>query len=69
MSTTPTRKPQQPGTHGPDRIDCGTAEAAGIEFQALLALGRLLGRQAAREFILRQQKSHGSLNEPPVGDA
>ena len=69
MSTTPTRKPQQPGTHGPDRIDRGTAEAASIEFRALLGIARLLGRQAAREFILRQQRTDGSLNDPPVGDA
>ncbi len=69
MSTTPTRKPQQPGTHGPDRIDRGTAEAAGIECQALLTLARLLGRQAGREFILQQQGSDGRSNEPPVEDA
>ena len=69
MSTTPTRKPQQPRTNGPDRIDRETAEAAGIEFQALLGIARLLGRQVACEFILQRQRTDGSLNEPPVGDA
>ena len=34
----------------------------------LLAFARLLGRQAAREFI-RQQRSNNSLIEPPVEDA
>lgn len=69
MSTTPAGKPQKPGTHGPDRIDRRTAEAASIECQAPLALARLLGRQAAREFIIQQQRTDGSLTEPPVEDA
>ena len=34
----------------------------------LIAFARLLGRQAAREFI-RQQRSNNSLIEPPVEDA
>ncbi len=34
----------------------------------LIAFARLLGRQAAREFI-RQQRTYNSLNEPPVEDA
>ncbi len=59
----------QPGTHGPDRIDRETTEVAGRESHALLALARLLGRRAAREFILQQQKIDSSLNEPPVEDA
>ncbi len=69
MSSTSARKPQKPGTHGPDRIDRGTTEAAGRESDALLALARLLGRRAARELILQQQRTDGSLNDPPVGDA
>ena len=35
----------------------------------LIAFARLLGRQFAREFILQQQRSHGSLIESPEGDA
>ena len=35
----------------------------------LIAFARLLGRQFAREFILQQQKTDSSLNEPPVEDA
>ncbi len=35
----------------------------------LIAFARLLGRQAGREFILQQQRSHGSLIEPPERDA
>ncbi len=69
MSSKPARKPQKPGTHGSDRIDRETTEAAGREPHALFALARLLGRQAAREFILQQQKTDRSLNEPPVEDA
>ncbi len=68
MSTTPARKPQKPGTHGPDRIDGETTEAAGRGPHALFALARLLGRQAAREFV-RQQRSDSSLIEPPEWDA
>ncbi len=69
MSSKPARKPQKPGTHGPDRIDRETTEVAGRESHALLALARLLGRQAAREFILQQQTIDGSLNEPPAEGA
>ncbi len=36
--------------------------------ETLLLLVRLLGRQAARDFILREQRTDGSLNEPPVVD-
>ncbi len=68
MSSKPAHKPQKPGTHGPGRIDRQTTEAAGREPHALLALARLLGRQAAREFV-RQQRSDGDLNEPPERDA
>ena len=35
----------------------------------LIAFARLLGRQFAREFILQQQKTGSSLNEPSVEDA
>ncbi len=35
----------------------------------LIAFARLLGRQAAREFILQQQRSDGGLIEPPEGGA
>ncbi len=69
MSSKPARKPQKPGTHGPDRIDRETTVAAGRESHALLALARLLGRQFAREFILQQQKTDSNLNEPSVEDA
>ena len=69
MSTTPARKPQKPGTHGPDRIDGETTEAAGRESHALLALARLLGRQAACDFVRQQLRSDGGLNEPPEDDA
>ena len=68
MSTASTRKPQNPGSNGLDRIDRVTTEAAGRESHALLGLVRLIGRQAAREFI-RQQRSDGSLIELPVEDA
>ncbi len=68
MSSKPARKRQKPGTHGPNRIDRETTVAAGRESHALLTLVRLLGRQAAREFI-RQQRSNNSLIEPPVEDA
>ena len=68
MSNTSAQKPQQPGTPGPGSIGCGNAEAASTECQALLGLARLLGRQAARELILQQQRTDGSLNEPPVVD-
>ncbi len=46
-----------------------TAAQVPPNFDKLLALTRLLARQAAREFILRQQETDGSLNEPPVGGA
>ena len=69
MSTAPTRKPQNPGSNGLDRIDRETTEAAGRESRALFAFARLLGRQAAREFIIQQQRTDGSLTEPPVEDA
>ncbi len=69
MSSKPARKPQKPGTLEPDRIDRETIVAAGRESEALPALARLLGRQAGREFILQQQRSHGSLIESPEGDA
>ncbi len=69
MSNKPARKPQKPGTLEPDRIDRETIVAAGRESHALPALARLLGRQFAREFILQQQKTDSSLNEPPVEDA
>ncbi len=36
--------------------------------EALLALARLLGRQAARDFTLQQQKADGSISKPPVDD-
>ena len=52
MSTAPTRKPQNPGSNGLERIDRETTETAGRESHALLALARLLGRQAARDFVL-----------------
>ena len=42
--------------------------AAGRESHALHDLVRLIGRQAARELIRRQQ-SDGSLIDPPVEDA
>ncbi len=69
MSSASARKPQKPRTHGSDRIDRETTEAAVREPHALLALARLLGRQAAREFNLLQQRSDASLIEPPEGDA
>jgi hypothetical protein len=68
MNSASARKPRKPRTHGSDRIDRETTEAAGREPHALLALARLLGRQAAREFI-HQQRSNNSLIEPPVEDA
>ncbi len=68
MSSKPARERQEPGPHGPHRIDRETTVAAGREPHALLGLVRLLGRQAAREFI-RQQRSNNSLIEPPVEDA
>ena len=68
MSSKPARNPQKPGTLEPDRIDRETIVAAGRESHALPALARLLGRQAAGEFICRQQ-SDGRLIEPPVEDA
>ncbi len=68
MSSASARKPRKPRTHGSDRIDRETTEATGREPHALLALARLLGCQAAREFI-RQQRSNNSLIEPPVEDA
>ena len=68
MSSASARKPRKPRTHGSDRIDRQTTEAAGREPHALLALARLLGRQAAREFV-RQQRSDSSLIELPVEDA
>ena len=64
MSSKPARKPQKPGTHVPGRSDRGTIMAAGRESHALLGLVRLIGRQAAREFI-RKQRSHGNLTESP----
>ncbi len=69
MSTTRARKPQNPGSNGLDRIDRETTEAAGRESHALLALARLLGRQAARDFVLQQLRSDGGLIEPPEDDA
>ena len=69
MSTAPTRKPQNPGSNGLERIDRETTETAGREFHALLALARLLGRQAARDFVLQQLRSDGGLIEPPEDDA
>ncbi len=68
MSSKSTRKPQKPGTHGPGRSDREPPAAAGRESHALHNLARLIGRQAAREFIRRQQ-SDGSLIDPPVEDA
>ncbi len=35
----------------------------------LIAFARLLGRQAAREFIRQQQRSDGGLTEPLMADA
>ena len=35
----------------------------------LIAFARLLGRQAARDFVRQQLRSDGGLNEPPEGDA
>ena len=69
MSTAPARKPQNPGSNGLDRIDRETTETAGRESHALLALARLLGRQAARDFVLQQLRSDGGLIEPPEDDA
>ncbi len=69
MSSKPARKPQKPGTLEPDRIDRETTVAAGRESHALLALARLLGRQAARDFVLQQLRSDGGLIEPPEDDA
>ncbi len=46
-----------------------TAARVPLNSDKLLALARLLGRQAARELILQQQRTDGSLNDPPVGDA
>ncbi len=69
MRKTRVRKPQNPGSNGLDRIDRETTEAAGRESHALLALARLLGRQAAREFIIQQQRTDGGLIEPPEDDA
>ncbi len=69
MSTTRARKPQNPGSNGLDRIDRGTAAATGIEFQALLGIARLLGRQAARDLVLQQLRSDDGLIEPPEGEA
>ena len=68
MSSKPAHKPQKPGTHGPGRSDREPPAAAGRESHALLALARLLGRQAARE-IIRMQQSGGGLIEPPERDA
>ncbi len=68
MSSKPAYKPQKPGTHGPGRSDREPPAAAGREAHALHNLVRLIGRQAAREFI-RQQRSDSSLIDPPVEDA
>ncbi len=68
MSSKPAHKPQKPGTHGPGRSDREPPAAAGGKSHALHDLVRLIGRQAAREFIRRQQ-SDGSLIDPPVEDA
>ena len=68
MSSASARKPRKPRTHGSDRIDRETTVAAGRESHALPALARLLGRQAARDFV-RQQQSDGGLIEPPERDA
>ena len=67
MSSKPAHKPQKPGTHGPGRNDREPPAAAGGESHALHNLVRLIGRQAAREFIRRQQ-SDGSLIDLPVED-
>ena len=67
MSTASTRKPQNPGSNGPGRNDREPPAAAGGESHALHNLVRLIGRQAAREFIRRQQ-SDGSLIDLPVED-
>ena len=69
MSSKPAYKPQKPGSHGPGRSDREPPAAAGREAHALLGLVRLIGRQAAREFILQQQKTDSSPIEPPVEDA
>ncbi len=68
MSKLPARQPQQPKVPGPHPIGCENAEGTSTERQTLLALARLLGRQAAREFILQEQRTNDSINEPPVED-
>ena len=68
MSSASAHKPQKPGTHGPGRSDREPPAAAGGESHALHNLVRLIGRQAAGEFIRRQQ-SGGGLIEPPERDA
>ncbi len=68
MSSKPAYKPQKPGTHGPGRSDREPPAAAGRGSHALHNLVRLIGRQAARDFVLQQQID-GGLIEPLEGDA
>ncbi len=68
MSTGPTRQRLRTRATAPCPLGSENAEAASTERQTLLALARLLGRQAARDFTLQQQKADGSISKPPVDD-
>jgi hypothetical protein len=68
MSTGPTRQRLRTRATAPCPLGSENAEAASTERQTLLALARLLGRQAARDFTLQQQETDGSISKPPVDD-
>ncbi len=68
MGTGPTRQRLRTRATAPCPLGSEDAEGASTERQTLLALARLLGRQAARDFTLQQQETDGRVSEPPVDD-
>ena len=68
MSKLPAQRPEHTRDPGPCPRGGESAKGGSTERQALVALARLLGRQAARDFTLQQQETAGRVSDPPVDD-
>lgn len=68
MSKLPAQRPEHTRDPGPCPRGGESAKGGSTERQALVALARLLGRQAARDFVLQKSETDGRISEPVVDD-
>jgi len=68
MRKVPDEQSKQIRAPAPWPIGSETGERGSTEHQALVALARLLGRQAAHNIILQQQETGGRACAPSAGD-